>query len=98
MSNASRSPEMPAFQEVWNQILRLEGEEFVTIGQLPFTYKIERNGLYPSRTKYRISRGNVEKAFGLVPIANPGAISQTIRGPSYMWAILQDPRISLGRW
>jgi hypothetical protein len=34
----------------------------------------------------------------MVPIKGPGIISGTIRGPSYVWAVLHDPRISLGQW
>jgi hypothetical protein len=37
---------------------------------------------FPSRTDYRISRADVEKAFQLVPLDGPGAISSIVRGPT----------------
>jgi hypothetical protein len=49
--------------------------------------------LYPSRTAYRISQSEFRKAHEMMPIKGPGEISQLVRGPSYVWAILHDPRI-----
>lgn len=88
----------PSFGEVWQQIVRLEGETFKTITGLPFEYVMDGEALIPSRTDYRLSRGNFEKAFARVPIAQPREISNDVRGPSYVWAILHDPRVSSGRW
>lgn len=89
---------MPPFNEIWTRIMALQGEEFTTITDLPFTYRIEGDGLFPSRTNYRLSRGNFEKAYAMLPIQGPGEISKSIHGPSYVWAILNDPRISRGKW
>jgi hypothetical protein len=88
----------PPFAEVWQRIVDLEGETFNTIRGLPFEYVIDKDALIPSRTDYRLSRGNFEKAFARVPIAQPREISNDVRGPSYVWAILHDARVSSGRW
>jgi len=84
---------MKSFEEVWKRIISCEGEEFSTIQGLPFTYKILGDALYPSRTNYRISKADFRKAYRMVPIKGPGVINQIVRGPSYIWAVLHDPRI-----
>jgi hypothetical protein len=88
----------PPFAEVWQRIVELEGETFTTITGLPFEYVIDREALIPSRTDYRLSRRNFEKAFARVPIGQPREINHDVRGPSYVWAILHDQRVSAGRW
>ena len=88
----------PPFETIWDRIIKEQEKNFYTKTGLRFTYEIKRNGFYPSRTKYRISENNFEKAYKIVPIDGPGKISDTIRGPSYIWAVLHDPRISLGAW
>jgi hypothetical protein len=88
----------PPFAEVWQRIVALEGESFTTITGLPFEYVVDGEALIPSRTDYRLSRGNFEKAFARVPIGKPREISNDVRGPSYVWAILHDERVSSGRW
>lgn len=89
---------MPTFELIWGRILALQGETFATITGLPFTYQVEGDALFPSRTDYRLSRRDVETAYGMVPISGPGAIRNTVRGPAYIWAILHDPRVSQGEW
>jgi hypothetical protein len=82
-----------AFTSIWKRIKSLEGESFKTRRGLEFTYEISDDVLYPSRTSYRISQSEFQKAYDLMPIKGPGEISQLVRGPSYVWAILHDPRI-----
>ena len=87
-----------SFDEIWNRIARHAGESFHTKTGLPFMYEIRGNVLYPSRTKYRISRTDFEEAFQWVPIQGPGDINKIVRGPAYIWSILHDPRITLNQW
>jgi len=88
----------PPFEEIWDRIVAHAGEMFHTIMGLPFTYKIRGDGFYPSRTNYRISKANFREAYQWVPIEGPGVINKIVRGPAYVWAVLHDPRISLGEW
>ena len=88
----------PSFEEVWKRIVAFEGEEFKTITNLPFTYEIRGNSLCLGRTKYNISKSDFSKAYELVPIAGPGKISDIVGGPTYIWAILHDQRISHNEW
>jgi|GEM_PF-2033025 len=86
----------PSFREVWKRIIACEGEEFRTVTNLPFTYEVRGKLLRPSRTAYNISKSDFAKAYELVPLDGPGQISKLVRGPSYIWAILHDERISKG--
>jgi len=63
-----------------------------------FTYEIDRDYFLPSRTDYRISKFDFEKAYADVPFDGPGIINWVVRGPSYVWAVLHDPRISQNEW
>jgi len=82
-----------SFDEVWNRIKQNEGYLFKTISGLDFTYKINNNILVPSRTNYPLGKSDFKKAFDLMPIKGPGEINKIVRGPAYIWAILNDSRI-----
>ena len=88
----------PSFAEIWKRIVGCEGEEFRTVTSLSFTYEINGNSLFPSRTEYNLPKTEFAKAYELVPINNPNIISKLVRGPSYIWAILHDERISKKEW
>lgn len=86
------------FDEVWNRILKNEGETFYTKKGLEFKYEIDGDIFLPSRTNYQISKNDFMKAYQLVPIDGPGVINDIVRGPSYIWAVLHDKKISIGAW
>lgn len=86
------------FEEIWRRIVTHEGEIFRTKTGLEFTYRIDGEGFYPSRTSYRISKTDFRRAYEIVPIGGPGVINDIVRGPAYVWAVLHDQRISLGEW
>ena len=86
---------MVTIEEVWARIVEHEGEEFHTKTVLPFTYEIRGDVLFPSRTDYQISKSDFEKALECVPFAGPSVVNRLVRGPSYVWAVLHDPRIRL---
>jgi hypothetical protein len=87
-----------SFEKIWERIIANADKTFHTITGLPFTYKTKGNTVYPSRTEYQISKSDFEKAYEMVPIKGPGVISNIVRGPTYVWAILHDRRISLDEW
>ena len=82
-----------SFNEVWNKIISNEGNIFHTKLGLEFTYRINNDILIPSRTAYNIQKNEIKKAFDLLPLSGPGEINNIVRGPSYVWAILNDKRI-----
>ena len=86
------------FEKVWARVVAYSGKSFKTKTGLPFTYEVRGRLLRPSRTDYWISVADVERAYRLVPLSGPGAINDIVRGPSYLWGILHDERISLGEW
>ncbi len=85
-----------SFEDIWRRIVVHQGELFHTKTGLEFTYEVEREAFYPSRTNYRISRADFRTAYQMVPIDGPGVIRWKVRGPSYIWAVLHDRRISKG--
>ena len=87
-----------SFGEIWTRIIENAGEKFYTKRGLPFTYKIVGEMFIPSRTDYRISKEDIKKAHQMLPLSGPGEISQIVRGPSYLWAVLYDEKISKGEW
>ncbi len=82
-----------SFTTIWTRIQSHEGESFKTARGLKFTYKMSDDAFYPSRTRYRISKSEFQKAYEMMPVGGPGEISLVVRGPSYVWAVLNDPRI-----
>lgn len=93
----SREQKKP-FEKIWGLIKAHAEETFHTKTNLEFTYKVDGDGVYPSRTNYRLSKTDFKTAFEMVPIDGPGAINDIVRGPAYIWAILHDKRISQGEW
>ena len=88
----------PSFAEIWKRIIDCEGEEFKTDTNLPFTYEINSNSLFPSGTECKIPKTEITKAYEMVPIKSPSVITKLVKGPSYIWAILHDERISKKEW
>lgn len=81
------------FNEVWNRIIQNEGATFRTKTGKEFLYNIIGEGLMTTRTDYRLSRTDFEKAYKMMPIDGPGVIRDLVRGSAYIWAILNDERI-----
>ena len=80
------------------RIRQCAGEPFRLKGRRPFTYVVQGEVVQTDRTDYLLPLSDFRKALELVPIDGPGVINQVVRGPSYVWAILHDPRISEGDW
>jgi len=84
------------FDKIWERIKKHEGETFFTITGLEFKYETHENSFYSSRAKYHISKKDFLKAYNMFPLRGPGEISKIVRGPSYVWSVLNDKRISRG--
>lgn len=83
----------PSIEEVWRRISAHTGEVFTTISGLPFTYTVAGNVLRTDVTDYNLTASEFQKAVCLLPLSGPGKISQIVRGPTYVWAILHDHRV-----
>ncbi|MEU4324539.1 hypothetical protein [Nonomuraea dietziae] len=82
------------FPVVWDRVLRHAGEEFRLVRGESFTYQSHGEHIYPDRTTIGIHRSNFARAWERRPLSGPGQISRDIMGPSYVYAILTDPRIA----
>lgn len=81
------------FELIWQRIVDEVGNEFRQIRGKSFTYKLSGNkAIVPSTTNYLIPKTQFEKAWQRMPVKGPGALQDLI-APSYLYAILADPRI-----
>jgi len=85
------------FNLIWARIKRHEGEIFAQIRGGRFCYAVEGNAIVPDRTNVVISRKQLEEASKLLPLGNTVPV-QHLRGPSYIYAVLMDPRIRQLDW
>lgn len=81
------------WDQTWQRIVALEGETFHQKRGKPFQYKIQYGMLHPTTTNHQLARSQFEKALERMPLDGPGGL-QDLRGPSYLWAILSDTRVS----
>jgi hypothetical protein len=87
---------MPTIEEVWGRIEAHAGEVFRQKRGASFTYTVAGGCVRPDRTNRLLPRSDFATALELVP--SPTTVPfQRLQGPSYVWAILHDPRIRRGR-
>lgn len=84
-------------ETLWGRLADHEGETFTQIRGGTFTYTLSRTALRPDRTDWAIPRPHVEEALALVPLPSTVAV-QHLFGPSYIYAVLMDPRIRASDW
>ena len=90
---------MPAIEEVWGRIDAHAGEVFrLKRRGTPFSYTVSGGCVLPDRTRRQIPRSNFAAALQLVPTDTTVPFQQRFQGPSYIWAILHDPRIRQDDW
>jgi hypothetical protein len=84
---------MNEYDRIWANIVNYEGEQFFTITGRPCSYKVFGNQIILPNTTRNIPRSNIERALEIV---NP-TVSQfermNLQAPSYILAIITDPRI-----
>jgi hypothetical protein len=91
--SGGREQHMARLDEVWQQIVTLCGETFHQKRGKPFTYAVSGNSLKPSTTNRQLPRSHFAQAFARVSLDGPGQLHD-LQGPSYLFAILTDPRIT----
>jgi hypothetical protein len=85
--------ELPDFSEIWARIGDHAGEEFTQIRGQKFKYTFHYSHINPSTTNQNIPRVHFEQAYEQVPLKSTSQINH-LRGPSYIFAILMDRRIT----
>jgi hypothetical protein len=86
-----------SFDRVWQRIEAHAGERFEQIRGGAFTYDVQGSSVWPDRTNRALARSQFERAYALMPVENTAAL-QRLQGPSYLYAILIDPRIRKDDW
>lgn len=77
---------------IWEKVKQHQGETFETVNGKPFTYTVEGNKIIHTRCKTPIFKSNFEKAVCLNP-QKPSDLQMKVTGPSYVYAIISDPRL-----
>jgi hypothetical protein len=81
------------FDDAWRRINDLEGTVFHQKTGRAFTYAVVSGQIVPSTTNRQLPMSHFRQAFDRAPLPGPGSI-QDLQGPSYIWAILTDPRVA----
>lgn len=88
---------MVPFNSIWGRIEAAEGMTFRQKTGREFTYSVKSSAVVPSTTNQNIPKSHFEKAAELLPLDNTVPV-QSLRGPSYIFAILMDSRIRRTDW
>ncbi len=84
---------MDDFDMIWSRIRRHQGQTFHQIRGGAFTYEVTTSAVLPDRTNQLLPKAHFEQAWELMPLRSTVPV-QHLRGPSYLYAILMDARIS----
>ena len=87
-----------AFDEVWKRVITRSGEVFFTKTGLRFTYTVDADKIRVNRVNYTVNKSDLLKAYEAAPVEGPSELASTVRGPTYVWAIIHDARVSLKQW
>ncbi len=90
--------EEPEIEVVWERIIAHQGQLFHQLKGQAFTYQVNGNALTPSTAKAKIYKSQFAKALGAVPFEKVSDVPAGVFGPSYVYAILMDPRIRQDDW
>ena len=82
---------------VWERIRAHESETFTQIRGGEFSYLVRGDALKLDRTDWFVPHSHIDEALDLVPLENTVPV-QHLFGPSYMYAVLMDPRIKRDDW
>jgi hypothetical protein len=81
------------FDVVWGNILGHQGEAFYTLKKREFSYEVRGDSVVVDKKIPPIKRSEVERAYGKMPVYRPSDLDGIMKGTSYAWGLLNDPRI-----
>jgi hypothetical protein len=85
------------FEMIWKRIEEHAGELFRTKSGVSFEYTVAGTDVLPKgddRVPCSLDRTQFQKAHALGLLRGPAQINRLVGGPSYVYAILTDPRIA----
>jgi len=88
--------DMVGFDVVWQRIVTLQGQTFCQKRGKAFRYRVSGNSVVPSTTSRQLARSQFARAYERAPLRGPGQL-QDLQGPSYLFAILTDARVTADR-
>lgn len=88
---------MSQIDVVWLRIEQSAGGSFHLSRGGDSTYRVASGQVRPDRTNQVIPRSQFEKALDRIPLTSTAQV-QDLRGPSYIFAMLTDPRIRQSDW
>lgn len=88
---------IPTIDQVWSRIVACEGETFCQMRGGEFRFEVVGKGLRLDRTNQTLPKSIIGQALQRVPLENTTAVLD-LRGPSYLYAILMDPRVRGADW
>jgi len=83
---------MSEFTDVWQRITDVQGQTFHQKTGRPFTYTVAHGSVLLSTANRQLARSQFARAYERLPLRGPGQL-QDLQGPSYLYAILTDPRV-----
>jgi len=83
---------------IWDRIVANQGQVFYLAKGQPFTYEVAGKALIPNTTNVKIHKSQFAKALEKLPFEKVSDVPANVFGPSYVYAILMDPRIRKGEW
>ena len=79
---------------VWANICKCEGEIFLTVRRVEYTYTVKDNYiLINNDTRRRITKDAIERALTIENPTPSKILRENIWGPSYVYGIITDSRI-----
>jgi hypothetical protein len=88
----------PAFDEIWQRVLKHQDEDFRLKRGGVFRYFVQGETLVTDRDNASVAKSQFEQAYAVVPLTNVAAVPQQLWGRSYIYAILMDDRIRQNNW
>ena len=86
---------------VWRRVSKLQGETFQTARGLPFTYEVEKTGIWffrnGKRVNRKLTRAQFDVALSRCPLTRTTEIKD-LMGSTYLFAVLKDGRIRGQEW
>lgn len=77
---------------VWARIRKHQREIFCQIRGKKYRYSVVGAAVVPGGINQNIPKAHFEQALSVLPLSNTVTV-QHLRGPSYIYSILMDPRV-----